>query len=152
MPGAFGVFLRGVRDYGPGGQERGGQEPGGQEDECAMTGQDRTDDAAEELRGIVRDWITVWQSELAAAAADREAQESWQSLLALWAGAANAMMQAIPAGMPSGGHTDPGGPRTPAGAATVAAAPDASAAEVERLGQRIGELERRLANLERGGG
>ena len=34
------------------------------------------------------DWITLWQSELAALAADREAQETWQAMLALWAGAA----------------------------------------------------------------
>ncbi len=31
---------------------------------------------------IARDWITVWQSELAALATDREAQEAWQGLVA----------------------------------------------------------------------
>ena len=40
------------------------------------------------LHELARDWITLWQSELAALAADREAQETWQALVALWAGAA----------------------------------------------------------------
>ena len=53
---------------------------------------------AADLQGLARDWITLWQSELAAVAADREVQEAWQTLLALWAGAATAMLQALPRG------------------------------------------------------
>ncbi len=58
-----------------------------------MTPGDRSDPppgdpAGEDLQGLARDWITLWQSELAALAVDREAQETWHVLLSLWAGAA----------------------------------------------------------------
>ena len=53
--------------------------------------------AAPDLRKLAQDWITLWQSELAALAVDREAQETWHAMLALWAGAAAAMLQAMPA-------------------------------------------------------
>ena len=49
---------------------------------------------APDLEALARDWITLWQSELAAIAADREMQESWQAILALWAGAAGAILAA----------------------------------------------------------
>ena len=52
--------------------------------------------AAPDLEALARDWITLWQSELAAIATDREAQESWQAILALWAGAAGALLTAAP--------------------------------------------------------
>src|ERR1700723_2618756 len=56
---------------------------------------------------LARDWITLWQSELAAIAADREAQESWQAILALWGGAAGAMLAAAPRFWASdAGHAD----------------------------------------------
>jgi hypothetical protein len=111
-------------------------------------------DPQADLQDLARDWITLWQSELSALAVDREAQEGWQALLAVWAGAAAAMLQ----GLPRGGH-DSGRSRAPAAprAAPAAAAPDAGDAkhgrdaEIERLGRRIAELERRLAELERGG-
>jgi hypothetical protein len=32
---------------------------------------------------LARDWITLWQSELAATAVDREAQETWRFMLSL---------------------------------------------------------------------
>jgi len=112
-------------------------------------GEQPADPPAAELAELARDWITLWQSELAALAVDREAQESWQTLLALWAGAAAAMLQA----MPRSGHdgTRPGAAVAPR-PAPAAAAPDARDAEIERLARRIAELERRLAELERGGG
>ena len=117
-----------------------------------MTGPDRTDTAAADpiaaLQELTRDWITVWQSELTAVAVDREAQESWQSVISLWAGAAGALLTFVP----PRGQGDARRPRAEAGAAAAPVAPDAGAAEVERLGQRIAELERRLADLERGGG
>ncbi|CAH2600301.1 conserved protein of unknown function [Rhodovastum atsumiense] len=121
-----------------------------------MTGGDRSgppqpDGAGEDLRDLARDWITLWQSELAALAVDRELQETWHVVLALWAGAAGAMLQGLPRGMPDDGH----GPGNGAGAAAAprpapaAHAPDARDAEVEQLRHRVAELERRLAGLER---
>jgi hypothetical protein len=58
-----------------------------------------------DLAALARDWVTLWQSELAAIAADREAQESWQAIVALWAGAAGAMLTAAPRSWPS--HAGP---------------------------------------------
>jgi hypothetical protein len=54
-----------------------------------------------DLAALARDWVTLWQSELTAIAAEREAQESWQAILALWAGAAGAMLAAAPRARPS---------------------------------------------------
>ena len=90
---------------------------------------------------LARDWITIWQSEAAALAADREMQEGLQRLADLWARVAAAGLAAFdgPAGRP--------GPAAPAGAAPAAAASDAG--ELARLRERIAELESRLAALER---
>src|SRR5208282_3800556 len=93
-----------------------------------------------DLEALARDWVTLWQSELAAIAADREAQESWQAIVALWAGTAGAMLTAAPRSWIS--HAGPGhaGPATvqpateaaphepTAGRAGVAAPPGAAAA------------------------
>ncbi len=104
---------------------------------------------------LAADWIAIWQSELAGLAADREAQESWQALLALWAGAAGAMLAASSAMRGHDSlHVGPGGRAGAAEApraSPVATAPDARAAEVERLAGRVAELEGRLAELERTG-
>jgi len=102
--------------------------------------------AASDQRQLVQDWITLWQSELAALAVDREAHETWQAMLALWAGAASAMLQAWP-------HEHPdrrAGATAEAGAAPAAAAPDPRDAAIERLTRRVGELEARLSDVERG--
>jgi hypothetical protein len=102
--------------------------------------------AAPDLRKLAQDWITLWQSELAALAVDREAQETWQAVVALWAGAASAMLQALP-------HEHPerrAGATAAAGAAPAFAAPDPRDAAIECLTRRIGELETRLADIERG--
>ena len=113
-------------------------------------------DPVADLQALARDWITLWQSELAATAVDREAQEGVQALVALWAGAAGAMLSAMPRGMHEPGpfSAQPFGTGTPVAprAAAAAAAPDARDAEIERLGRLVGELERRLADLERKGG
>jgi hypothetical protein len=102
------------------------------------------------LQALARDWITLWQSELAALAADREAMETWQAMIALWAGAAGAMLNGVPAASEPGDGADR---RAGAAAASrpspAAAAPDPRDAEIECLVGRVAELEQRLAQLER---
>jgi hypothetical protein len=88
-----------------------------------------------------RDWATIWESELAAAAVDREAQETWRGLLPLLIGPLGARLADAAAGRPGPGPT--------AGASPAAAAPDARDAAIERLAGRVAELERRMAALER---
>ena len=102
--------------------------------------------APPDLRKLAQDWIVLWQSELAALAVDREAQETWQAMLVLWAGAASAMLRALPHEYPERRT----GAAAAAGAAPAAAAPDTRDAAIERLNGRIGELEARLADVERG--
>jgi hypothetical protein len=110
-----------------------------------------------DVRRLAQDWITLWQSELAAIAVDREAHETWQAMLALWAGAAATMLHAIPRGRPAPqsrqshdrtarhAKAEPA-PRSPA----PAAAPDPRDAEIDRLARHVAALEARLAGLERG--
>src|SRR5271165_2355468 len=114
--------------------------------------------ALPDLRALARDWITLWQSELAALAVDREARETWHTMLALWAGAAGAMLTAAPRERPAGwgpgwGHRYAAGHAGPAaapGSAPAATAPDARDAEIERLARHVRELEARLAELQHG--
>jgi hypothetical protein len=110
--------------------------------------------AGPDLRRLARDWITLWQSELAALAVDREAQETWHTMLALWAGAAGAMLSAAPRERPGARHhrpaAGPAGSAAAPGTPPAAAAPDARDAEIERLARHVRELEARLADLEHG--
>ncbi|HUC19454.1 MAG TPA: hypothetical protein VMA37_17380 [Acetobacteraceae bacterium] len=116
-------------------------------------GPDTLPPAAAEIETMARDWITLWQSELAALGSDREAQESWIRLLSLWAGAANALLGALPASHvsePPRDHHDPrAGTAPPAGAAPPAAASSPGDAALERLDRRLARLEERLAAIER---
>jgi hypothetical protein len=123
-----------------------------------------TDDAPDEpgppdleafdLEALARDWITLCQSELTALAADREMQEAWQTTMAMWAGAATAMLRGWPRATGFPGERGPSRPwpAAPAGPPAPAAAPDAGSVAVERLLDRIAELEARLAAVERGPG
>lgn len=123
---------------------------------------------------LARDWITLWQSELTALAADREMRENWQAAVGFWADLASSILRDMPSsrGSPSphdtasqsagSRHAAPqhGGPRNaatrPAGTddatrtAAPAAASDARDAEIERLDRHVAALEARLVALEHG--
>lgn len=104
------------------------------------------------LAGLARDWIALWQSELAAMAQDRELREAWSGLLALWAGSATAAINAAGALArhdPPARHPRPDGTTRPPAHPVP---PDAGRDAIERLNRRIAELEARLAALERDGG
>jgi hypothetical protein len=95
-------------------------------------------------RKLAQDWITLWQSELSAMAADPEIRESWQTVMALWAGTLSTMLRGLP--------RDPHGHPRPADAprpAPAAAAPDPRDAEIDRLARHVAALEQRLAELAR---
>lgn len=114
------------------------------------TGPGRKDGAGLDLAQLARDWITICRSELAALAADQEAQETWRTLLALWAGATESVLAAMPHATRdrADGRAGPAAAPRPA---AVAAAPDARDAEIGRLATRLAELEQRLDELERVG-
>ncbi len=94
--------------------------------------------------GLARDWITLWQSELAAMAVDREAQETWLTMMALWAGAKD-IPTAVPPERPHGRDYEHA--VGPSGTA-AASAPDPRDTEIERLARQVHDLEGRLAVLE----
>jgi hypothetical protein len=122
-------------------------------------------DAAEgpgsELDELARDWITLWQSELAALAADTETVEAWTRLLSLWAGAAAAGLRLAPR---ADAVHDPYPARAaqPPRAAAAGAAPGAGGvagdggrgddALLARILDRLDAMERRIAALEVGRG
>lgn len=81
------------------------------------------------------DWITIWQSELAAAITDREAQEVLLRLVDGWA--AQARLAAAALERAAGTVAAPG-------AAPAAAAPDRRDLVIDELLRRVAELERRL--------
>jgi hypothetical protein len=91
------------------------------------------------------DWITIWQSELASLATDRELQEGWARMIDLWAEAASRAARL----MPGLADASPGstGPEPAPRPAPAMAAPDARDAAIQRLADRVEELERRLRAL-----
>jgi hypothetical protein len=122
-------------------------------------------DGAEEsgaaLDALARDWITLWQSELAALASDTEAVETWTRLLALWAGAAAAALRMAPR---ADAVHDPYAARAapPPRAAAAGAPSDAGGVAgdggrhddtvLARILDRLDAIERRIAALEVGRG
>ena len=98
---------------------------------------------------LAADWLTIWHSEAAALAEDRELREAWQRMMSGLAAHGAAFIQAAlhhPSGHdPSGGAGSASPPGTPS-------AGDASVAMAERPDQRdavIADLQRRIAALER---
>jgi hypothetical protein len=108
-----------------------------------------------DLRRLAQDWITLWESELSALAADPEMREAWQALASIWSGAMTAALQRLPRGAAQADHDGPSsggaGPNDAPRTASAVAAPDARDAEIERLARHVDALERRLAELESGG-
>ena len=82
----------------------------------------------------MQDWVTIWHSELAALAVDREQQEAVLRGIDAWGG----MVAAVVAGLDAAGRA---GSDAAAGAPAVDAAPDARVLALER---RVAELEARL--------
>lgn len=99
--------------------------------------------------GPLADWITLWHSELAALAVDREAQEAAQALIGLWASTAQSLAAGIGprADEPAPGRPRPAEPPRPAAAAAAPAAGD-DGAELARLRARLADMESRIAELE----
>lgn len=90
---------------------------------------------------VARDWITIWHSELAALALDRDMREGWLRLLDLWARTAELTLRALP-GLDAAGSA---GAVAPPGAAPAMAASDPRDAAIRELEQRLAALEQRLA-------
>jgi len=122
-----------------------------------MNEQDPPDDPRQhqtELDRLAEDWITLWQTEIAAMAADREAAEAWAGAAQFWA--------AMGAGMGAGwmrmatkgfAHDTPAWPAPAATPPDPGRQPGPGGAEPDaRLDARLAELERRLAAIERGPG
>lgn len=92
-------------------------------------------------RDLARDWATLVSSELAAMAGDREAIETWQGLLAIWAKASAASTAAAPWAAPFA-----------AASGTGAGALERIAGQLDAVLGRLDAVERRLADLESAAG
>jgi hypothetical protein len=100
-------------------------------------------------RKLAQDWVTLWQSELSAMAADPEIRESWQTIMALWAGTLSSLLRGLPRDQGYDAARGRPGPTDASRAAAAAAAPDARDAEIDRLARHVAALEQRLAELDR---
>ncbi len=93
--------------------------------------------------GPLHDWITIWQSECAARALDRDTQDVFLAAVTRWAEAARAMAALWPAAAVEQPPTPrPDAPPGPAPAVAASRPRDPALAELE---SRVAELERRLA-------
>ncbi len=102
---------------------------------------------------LAQNWQTIWRSELQALAVDREvadmidaAAQAWAAWFAVLQAASDSARSVFPGAIPAAGAD------APARATAAAAAPDPRDGVVERLEQRVAELERRLAQRDAGGG
>jgi len=96
---------------------------------------------------LAEDWVSLWQSELTAMAADRELRESFMAMVTLWGATATSTLAALRTPHESPFRKAP--PPQPPGPPSAAAAPVARLDEIEQLHRRIAELEQRLALFER---
>jgi|ERR1700761_8933984 hypothetical protein len=130
------------------------------------------------FRTLAEDWIAIWQSEITAYLTDPETQQAWGAMMAIWAGAAQAMMRSMPqapgfaqgfapagsgprpatrAKPASAGHERRRPPASPEpsradaapGPTPAAPSPVARDDAIRRLEQRVAELERSLAEQDR---
>ncbi len=103
-------------------------------------------------QAIAADWITIWQSEMAALATDREMHEAWTRMVALWAQTAQAAARLLPATLATtaDGAAGRAGPAAPPRPTPAMAAFDARDAALQRLADRVEELERKLRALSPG--
>ncbi len=100
---------------------------------------------------LTRDWVTIWQSEVNAAATDRERAETLARIATGWSrGSATPPVLPVQADGPAGHAARQPSPR-PASADASPAAGDGPVADlalrVDELVRRVGELERLLAGL-----
>ena len=94
---------------------------------------------------VLEDWVTIWQSELACWAVDREIQEALLRGGELWAAQARAAAQVLAPMLQASHERAAGSPGAdaPPGAPPVDAASDGRDAVIARLLARVDELERR---------
>ena len=137
------------------GQDTGARDASGQDSPHQGEATSPRDNAARDMpdtRKLAQVWVTLWQSELSAMAADPEIRESWQTVMALWAGTMGAMLRGLPREPNAPRHDRangrPGATDAPR-AAPAAPAPDARDAEIDRLARHVAALERRLADVAR---
>lgn len=127
---------------------------------ASQTGQEPAERQVE-LDRLAEDWITLWQSEITALAADREAAEAWAGMAQAVAALGGAWMRTAvtpppfvwPA--PFGPDLAPEPPRPAPAATPFDPGRQPGDGSVERdawLAARLAELERRLAEIESGPG
>ncbi|HVY16899.1 MAG TPA: hypothetical protein VHB27_16880 [Rhodopila sp.] len=117
----------------------------------ASTREEEGPDQASES-DLARDWITLWQSELNALAADPEMMRSWRSAVQAWSNVATWFLHIMPKAAEARHDDTPRrrpGPKPAARPTPAVAASDARDDEIARLTLHISQLERRLADLER---
>ena len=105
-----------------------------------------TEPSTVEWSHVLEDWVTIWQSELACWAIDREMQEARLRAGANWAVQARAAARWIaPMMQAASAERAPGTSRADAapGPTAVSAASDERDAVIARLLARVDELERR---------
>ena len=91
---------------------------------------------------MLEDWISIWESELAALAMDREGRELWRTCVSQWATRAREAAAWMDAFDPNKGR--PPGAGTQAGTEATPSASDPRDEAIAKLARRVEELERRL--------